>query len=125
MTAAYGLPDHLIDPAAYAVRVAWDDARTRRPDWSVEFEGTPLHTLTALWWVRVENEIHTDLLSPSYVRGLLRVVEVGVEINALAIQDTGTACFRDDFGAALALDLRAEELILTLQDLAHRESVSA
>jgi hypothetical protein len=125
MTARYGLPDHLIDSVAHAVTVAWASATAEGPDWSEEFEGRPLHTLKALWWVRVDKGWHADLLSPEYARELLRVVQDGIEINAGWLKDTATVCFDPNFPAYLDLDLHAEEVVMTLQDIANSASVAA
>jgi hypothetical protein len=125
MTARYGLPDHLIEPVAHAVKVAWVSTIGREPDWTEEFNGRPLHTLKALWAVRVENEIHADLLTPEYARELLRVVEDGIRINANWLKDTMTVCFDPNFPAYLYLDMRAEEISATLQEIANSASITA
>ncbi len=120
VTARYGLPDHLLAPVALAVKIAWDGARKGKPDWTEEVNGTPVHTVKALWSVRVlpGHEWHADLLTPAYAQELLRVVESGIEINARKITDVGNACFDPDFPAHLELDLRAEEIVASLQEIA-------
>jgi hypothetical protein len=125
MTARYGLPDHLIEPTAYAVRVAWEASKDRDPDWAEEFEGRSVYTLTALWTVRVDNQIHADLLSPQYARELLRVVQDGIAINGNWLQSPMAVCFESAFPSALDLDLKAEEILMTLQDIASTASVAA
>jgi hypothetical protein len=124
MTARYGLPDHLIEPTAYAVRIAWEAARAK-PDWSQNVGRTPLHTLKALWWVRVEKQDHADLLSPEDARGLLRVVEDGIETNAAWLKSPMAVCFESAFPCALDLDLKAEEVLMTLQEISGSASVAA
>lgn len=125
MTARYGLPDHLIDPVAHAVRTAFASSVAAGPDWSEEFDGRPLHTLKALWWVRVDNEIHADLLSPEYARELLRVVQDGIEANAGWLTDVSTVCFDPRFPSYLDLDIRSEEILMTLTEIARSASVAA
>lgn len=125
MTARYGLPDHLIEPTAYAVRIAWEAAKTSEPDWNEETIWSPLHTLKALWAVRVDNQIHADLLSPDYARELLRVVEDGIRLNAAWLGNVNLVCFENAFPCALDLDLRAEEILMTLQEIASSASVAA
>lgn len=125
MTAAYGLPDHLIEPLAQAVRTAWADSVAKGPDWTEEFEGRPLHTLKALWQVRVAQGWHEDLLSPEDARELLRVVQDGIEVNAGWLKDVSTVCFDPRFPSYLDLDLRAEEMVMTLTDIVNSVSVAA
>jgi hypothetical protein len=125
MTACYGLPDHLIGPVAHAVRTAFASSLGTDPDGIEEFDGRPLHTLKALWWVRVDNEIHADLLSPEYARELLRVVQDGIEVNAGWLKDVSTVCFDPSFPSYLDLDLRSEEILMTLTEIARSASVAA
>jgi hypothetical protein len=125
VTAAYGLPDHLIDPVAYAVRVAWEAANSEGPNWDEEFKGRPVYTLKALWCVRVDQGVHADLLSAGEARELLRVVEDGIRVNAKWLQSPMAVCFESAFPAALDLDLKAEEVLMTLQDIANSESIAA
>ena len=119
MTAAYGLPDHLLDPVAHAVETAWRGSVAAGPDWAEEFDGSPLHTLKALWFVRIRDGVHEGLLKPDEARELLRVAEDGIEVNAARLTNVSDALFAPDFPAALGLDLRAEEILMTLIDIAY------
>lgn len=118
MTARYGLPDHLIEPTAYAVIVAWKAATKTSPDRTEEFEGRPLHTLKGLWRVRVRNGWHADLLSAEDARELLRVVSDGIKINSEWLGSIDMVFFENAFPNAIDLDLKAEEVLMTLQDIA-------
>lgn len=120
MTAAYGLPDHLFTPIAYAVQVAFENSVPGE----AEFEGRDLYELTALWNVRVENEIHTDLLTPEYARELLAVVRIGIK-DTIEWMEPGDRYFDDEYAAALDLDFASEEIVASLEDIVNTASVAA
>lgn len=120
MTAAYGLPDHLFTSVAYAVQVAFENSVPNE----AEFEGRDLHELTALWNVRVENEIHTDLLTPAYARELLAVVQVGIK-DTIEWMEPGDRYFDNEYAAALDLDFASEEIVATLTEIVESASVAA
>ncbi len=112
MTAAYGLPDHLFAPVETAVEMAWMNSIPG----NATFQGRDLHLLVDLWRVRVENEVHTDLLYPQYARELLAVITPAILLNG----QNPNSC-----ESAQELDIHAEELIMTLQDIASSSSVAA
>lgn len=120
MTAAYGLPDHLFTPIAYAVQVAWENSIPGER----EVLGRDLHTLTGLWAVRVENEIHTDLLTPEYARELLEVVKIGIK-DTIEWMEPGDRYFDNEYAAALDLDFASEEIVASLEDIVSTASVAA
>lgn len=120
MTAAYGLPDHLFAPIAYAVQVAFENTLPNES----EFEGRDMHDLTALWNVRVENEIHTDLLTPEYARELLAVVRMGIA-DTVEWMEPGDRYFDDEYAAALDLDFASEEIVASLTEIIESASVAA
>ena len=120
MTAAYGLPDHLFAPIAYAVQVAFENSRPGER----EFDGRDLHILTALWNVRIENEVHTDLLTPEYARELLEVVKLGIA-DTIAWMEPGDRYFDDEYAAALDLDFASEEIVASFTEIVATASVAA
>lgn len=120
MTAAYGLPDHLFTSIAYAVQVAFENSVPGE----AEFDGRDMHELTALWHVRVENEIHTDLLTPEYAHELLAVVRLGIADN-IDWMAPGDRYFDDEYAAALDLDFASEEIVASLTEIVESASVAA
>lgn len=119
MTAAYGLPDHLFVPIETAVKTAWMLSSPGRATYGRQ----DLHTVTALWVVRVENEVHTDLLTPAYARELVAVITPAIMHNAERLE--GLTPFDPDYLNVAGLDIHAEEVIMTLWDIATSTSLVA
>lgn len=113
MTAAYGLPDHLIDPVAQGVAIAASIAEVE----DGEYEGVLIKTLAEKWQelCRVQGR-HKDLLKPHEAAELRAVIELASEYA----EDNSYGAEEDagDFPEDVEFALCSEEILYTLADIA-------